>query len=47
MRRYNTSAVSMDTVLTIIQTQLPAEYTELEKRVDALKNVHQKLLDVT
>ena len=29
------------------QTQLPAEYTDLEKRVDALKQVHQKLLEVT
>jgi Bin/amphiphysin/Rvs domain for vesicular trafficking len=29
------------------QTQLPAEYIELEKRVDALKVVHQKLLAVT
>ncbi|EXJ57979.1 hypothetical protein A1O7_05402 [Cladophialophora yegresii CBS 114405] len=29
------------------KTQLPADYTELEKRVEALKQVHQKLLDVT
>jgi hypothetical protein len=29
------------------QTELPADYIELEKRVDALKQVHQKLLDVT
>jgi hypothetical protein len=29
------------------QTQLPADYTELETRVDALKQVHQKLLEVT
>ncbi len=29
------------------QTQLPADYVELEKRVDALKQVHQKLLAVT
>ncbi|KIW48473.1 uncharacterized protein PV06_01054 [Exophiala oligosperma] len=29
------------------KTQLPADYTELEKRVDALKQVHQKLLTVT
>lgn len=29
------------------QTQLPADYIELEKRVDALKTVHQKLLAVT
>lgn len=29
------------------KTQLPAEYIELEKRVDALKLVHQKLLQVT
>ncbi|KAI9678309.1 MAG: hypothetical protein M1817_006255 [Caeruleum heppii] len=29
------------------KTQLPTEYLELEKRVDALKQVHQKLLQVT
>ncbi|PTU19407.1 hypothetical protein P175DRAFT_0502945 [Aspergillus ochraceoroseus IBT 24754] len=29
------------------KTQLPDEYVELEKRVDALKLVHQKLLQVT
>jgi len=29
------------------KTQLPADYVELEKRVDALKQVHQKLLAVT
>ncbi|OJJ01076.1 hypothetical protein ASPVEDRAFT_40615 [Aspergillus versicolor CBS 583.65] len=29
------------------KTQLPAEYIDLEKRVDALKLVHQKLLQVT
>lgn len=29
------------------KTQLPDEYIELEKRVDALKLVHQKLLSVT
>jgi hypothetical protein len=29
------------------KTQLPDEYIELEKRVDALKQVHQKLLSVT
>ncbi|KAK2759523.1 hypothetical protein FQN54_003002 [Arachnomyces sp. PD_36] len=29
------------------KTQLPDEYIELEKRVDALKQVHQKLLQVT
>ncbi|ERF76693.1 hypothetical protein EPUS_02232 [Endocarpon pusillum Z07020] len=29
------------------KTQLPADYIELEKRVDALKQVHQKLLSVT
>ncbi|TKA63951.1 hypothetical protein B0A49_08232 [Cryomyces minteri] len=28
-------------------TQLPPDYTELEKRVDALRQVHQKLLQVT
>ena len=30
-----------------IQTELPSDYIELEKRVDALKQVHQKLLQVT
>ena len=30
-----------------IQTELPPDYIELEKRVDALKQVHQKLLQVT
>jgi len=29
------------------KTQLPSDYIELEKRVDALKLVHQKLLQVT
>ncbi|KAK5156106.1 hypothetical protein LTR04_005667 [Oleoguttula sp. CCFEE 6159] len=29
------------------KTQLPPDYTELEKRVDALRQVHQKLLQVT
>ncbi|KAL8824389.1 MAG: hypothetical protein Q9191_005087 [Dirinaria sp. TL-2023a] len=29
------------------KTQLPSDYIELEKRVDALKQVHQKLLQVT
>ncbi|KAL9621274.1 MAG: hypothetical protein Q9160_004295 [Pyrenula sp. 1 TL-2023] len=29
------------------KTQLPADYIELEKRVDALKQVHSKLLSVT
>ena len=29
------------------QTELPPDYIELEKRVDALKQVHQKLLQVT
>ena len=33
--------------LTENKTQLPSEYTELEKRVDALKQVHQKMLAVT
>lgn len=31
----------------VAQTQLPPDYIELEKRVDALKQVHQKLLSVT
>ena len=30
-----------------IKTELPPDYLELEKRVDALKQVHQKLLQVT
>jgi hypothetical protein len=30
-----------------MQTELPADYLELEKRVDALKLVHQKMLDAT
>lgn len=29
------------------QTQLPPDYIDLEKRVDALKIVHQKMLAVT
>ncbi|KAJ2969409.1 hypothetical protein NUW58_g9996 [Xylaria curta] len=29
------------------KTQLPPDYIDLEKRVDALKQVHQKLLAVT
>lgn len=29
------------------KTQLPDEYIQLEKRVDALKQSHQKLLSVT
>ena len=29
------------------KTQLPPDYIDLEKRVDALKNVHQKMLAVT
>ena len=32
---------------TYLQTQLPPDYIELEKRVDALKQVHQKMLQVT
>lgn len=30
-----------------VETELPPDYLELEKRVDALKQVHQKLLQVT
>jgi hypothetical protein len=30
-----------------LKTQLPPDYIELEKRVDALKQVHQKMLAVT
>jgi hypothetical protein len=29
------------------QTELPSEYVDLEKRVDALKAAHQKMLAVT
>lgn len=29
------------------QTQLPADYIDLEKKVDALKQAHQKMLNVT
>jgi hypothetical protein len=35
------------TSLTLVQTQLPPDYIDLEKRVDALKQAHQKLLTVT
>ena len=31
----------------LLKTELPSDYIELEKRVDALKQVHQKLLSVT
>ncbi len=34
-------------MLTKSQTQLPPDYLELEQRVDALKQVHTKLLAVT
>ena len=30
----------------IIQTQLPPDYIDLEKRVDALKQVHQNIFEV-
>jgi len=33
--------------LTALQTQLPPDYIELEKRVDALKKVHNTMLQVT
>ena len=45
-RREGESATSTPSSLTI-QTQLPPEYVELEKRVDALREVHQRLLAVT
>ena len=38
---------AMRRLLTIEKTQLPTDYLELEKRVDALKQVHQKMLAVT
>jgi hypothetical protein len=31
----------------VSQTQLPPDYIELEKRVDALKKVHNTMLQVT
>jgi hypothetical protein len=34
-------------LISCLQTQLPPDYIELEKRVDALKQVHQKMLAVT
>ena len=46
LRKHNKSSV-INPLLTIIKTQLPPDYIELEKRVDALKQVHQKLLQVT
>ncbi len=41
--------ISRDSQLTELdqQTQLPPDYIDLEKRVDALKQVHQKMLGVT
>ena len=48
MKRQATSQMSLFTTYEPpLQTQLPADYVELEKRVDALKQVHQKLLTVT
>ncbi|KAK4917621.1 BAR domain-containing protein, partial [Elasticomyces elasticus] len=41
------STVSPFAQRSIHSTQLPPEYVELEKRVDALKEVHSKLLAVT
>lgn len=34
-------------IVLLPQTQLPPDYIDLEKRVDALKQVHQKMLAVT
>ena len=34
-------------LITLCQTQLPPDYIDLEKRVDALKQAHQKMLAVT
>lgn len=31
----------------MLQTQLPADYIDLEKKVDALKQAHQRMLTVT
>ena len=39
--------ISKANIYPFIQTELPPDYIELEKRVDALKAVHQKLLSVT
>lgn len=30
-----------------VQTELPPDYVELEKRVEALKQAHQRMLNVT
>lgn len=35
------------TNLLMLQTQLPADYIDLEKKVDALKQAHQRMLAVT
>jgi Bin/amphiphysin/Rvs domain for vesicular trafficking len=49
MARYHASPLQRSQYAAdwLLQTQLPADYVELEKRVDALKQVHQKLLSVT
>jgi hypothetical protein len=47
MPKYEAEHVRIGPLLMPSQTQLPADYIELEKRVDALKAVHQKLLAVT
>jgi hypothetical protein len=47
MPKYEIPPLSHISMLMCRQTQLPADYIELEKRVDALKAVHQKLLAVT
>ena len=44
---YKASAITCPNLMNRIQTQLPPDYIELEKRVDALKAVHQKLYSVT
>ena len=35
------------TIRSATQTQLPPDYIDLEKKVDALKQAHQKMLAVT
>ena len=47
MPKYEAKRSGLAPLLMPCQTQLPADYIELEKRVDALKAVHQKLLAVT
>ena len=47
MKRFDSSHDNAVLLSDRLQTQLPDEYVDLEKRVDALKQVHQNLLNVT